>query len=45
MRKAIPFKEDQYFKLLEIKAKLRAETWDELVDKLYAVMIKWQPKQ
>jgi len=35
MRKAISVLEESYWKLLELKAKLRAETWDDLVNKIY----------
>ena len=38
--KSITFREDSYWKLLEIKAKLRARTWDELVDKLYDLVMR-----
>jgi len=38
--KSITFREDKYWKLLELKARLKAKTWDELVDKLYDLVVK-----
>jgi len=37
--KSITFREDKYWKLLELKARLKARTWDELVDKLYDLVV------
>jgi len=38
----ITIKDETYFKLLELKAKLKAKTWEELVDKIYEMVIKKQ---
>jgi len=38
--KSITFREDRYWKLLELKARLKARTWDELVDKLYDLVMR-----
>jgi len=37
--KQISLHEDKFWKLLEVKAKLKARTWDELVDKLYDLVV------
>jgi len=39
MRKGISVKESSYWKLMELKAKFRAETWDDLIEKLYMEVI------
>ena len=33
--KKITLADDSYWKLLEIKTKMRCQTWKELIDKLY----------
>lgn len=40
--KQISLHEDRFWKLLEIKARLKARTWDELVDKLYDLVMKYE---
>ncbi len=40
--KSITFREDRYWKLLELKAKLKARTWDDLVDKLYDLVMRYE---
>jgi len=37
MRKSISILEESYWKLLELKAKLRAGTWDDLVNEIYKI--------
>jgi len=32
--------EGSYWKLMELKAKLRAETWDDLIEKIYEIVIR-----
>jgi len=38
--KSITLREDKYWKLLELKARLKARTWDEFVDKLYNLVMR-----
>lgn len=38
MRKSISIQDESYWKLIELKAKMRAKTWDELIDKIYKVI-------
>ncbi len=38
--KSITLRENRYWKLMELKAKLKARTWDELVDKLYDLVME-----
>jgi len=40
MRKSISIQEESYWKLMELKAKLRAETWDDLIEKIYKMVFK-----
>lgn len=42
MRKTISIMEESYWKLMELKVRLRAETWDSLIDKLYEVITSEQ---
>ena len=35
MKKSLSIGVDAYWKLVELRAKLRAETWDDFVDKVY----------
>jgi len=36
----ITIKDETYFKLLELKAKLKVKTWEELVNKIHEMVIK-----
>jgi len=38
--KYIGIHEEKFWKLMELKVKLRAKTWNELVDKLYEMVMK-----
>jgi len=40
MRKSISVQEESYWKLMELKAKLRAKTWDDLIEKVYEIVFK-----
>jgi len=39
-RKSITISRESYFKLLELKAIMGADTWDEMIDKLWGVVSK-----
>ena len=40
MVKKITISDEAYWKLMELKAKLRAETWDDLIEKIYKMVFK-----
>jgi len=40
MRKSISIQEESYWKLMELKAKLRADTWDDLIEKIHKMVFK-----
>mgnify|MGYP007105790411 CR=1 FL=1 len=40
MRKGISLLEESYWKLLKVKAELRADTWDDLVNKIYDMVFR-----
>ena len=41
---SITIKEESYWKLANLKVKLRAKSWDELIDKICEVMEEWTSK-
>jgi len=40
MVKRIPISDDAYWKLLKLKAELKCETWTDLVEKIYEIVIR-----
>jgi len=40
MKTTITISKESYWKLMEIKVELRAMTWDELIDKIYKMVVK-----
>ena len=40
MKTSITIEKESYWKLKEIKVKLRCSTWDELIDKVYKMVLK-----
>ena len=40
MVKRIPISEEAYWKMLKLKAELKCETWTDLVEKIYEIVIR-----
>ena len=45
MVKRIPISDDAYWKLLKLKAELKCETWTELVEKIYEIVIRYEKSE
>jgi len=37
---SIPITKETYWKLLELKAKFKCSTWDELIEKIYPILLE-----
>ena len=37
---SIPITKETYWKFLELKAKFKCSTWDELIEKIYPILLK-----